>query len=161
MGLLDTLLDWLGGNKSRSEFDAIEAEVVALSVEEARARMEPLLSDPTKYEVAREPLTSGSLPAGAAALLGEYAYVATKYGDTVLDRDEVRPSEYYPEYIRIGESTDGSEVIVAPTGDTVYRVDGTEEEPAEMESYPSVYHFLLSNARIIYPEAFEGGRSDA
>lgn len=156
MNVLRRLLDgWKGGDASRLEFEAIRAEVTRLTLKEAKSEMARLFADPDRYTLEEATSTIEGIPPAAATLLRNYAYVAERYGDTVLGHGYVGPSEMpgLEDFIRIGSSTDGTEVVARLTGDTVYRVDGSEDR----EEFPSVFHLLLHDARIIYPEAFGAG----
>ena len=158
MWLLSKILDWAsGGGESRRAFNALEAEVAALSPEEAWSEMERLLANPALYEVVESARgVEPELPSSVAALFGRYERISERYGGTVLDRSAIGPSEYLPGYIRIGsDSETHCEIVTRRSGDAVRRTDGTERSSSEVEEFPTVYHLLLFDARIIHPEAFE------
>ena len=63
-----------------------------------------------------------------------------------LDAKEIRPSIYVVGFISIGHY-EAWDVVQRPGANDVFVVDGTEATEAEMEWFPTVYHFVVHEIR--------------
>src|SRR5690606_32365781 len=129
-----------------------------LSPVEARDRMTALLNDSRYYRTQRSPVIDSEdqlliqLPPSARSLFAEFAVVEECYGDTRLSRSLIGPSALAPSLTRIGYGIAGTELVIQLTGETVFRIDGSEKRIEEIEHFASIWHYLLFMAMIIYPE---------
>lgn len=86
------------------------------------------------------------IPAGLEPLTQEFfeTYDSVKSNDCgfELDVNEIRPSVYIVGFISIGHYEDW-DVVQRPGGDDVFVVEGSEKTEAEMEWFPTVYHFVV------------------
>ena len=145
---------------SPSELAELERLIEGLSADEAVNRVESLLADPEKYSVTRAVRTSaqvageiGALGALTRRFFGTYQTVVGRYSDVSIVRDEVARSPLGGDLTTLGHTTADSEIVARPDDDRVFVVDGTEsEEQFFQDSYPSIYHYILWNAYLVYPE---------
>lgn len=121
-------------------------EVHRLSIPEARERAEALLADASRFEC-----TLGA-PDANLDMLGKelqdffrrYRRVQGKVVPLELDRDTIAASPSDPRFLKIGVTVDHAEVVVRPGRDEIYEIDGPSDDEALSESYPSVYHWLVT-----------------
>jgi hypothetical protein len=86
-----------------------------------------------------------SIPPGLGPVTQEffehYQRVGSKDGAFELDARGIRPSQYIEGYRSIGHYEDW-DVVQLPGRDDVFVVEGSETTEAEMEWFPTVYHFV-------------------
>lgn len=132
-----------------------ETALRRLDLPEARRRALELLANPAKFRVVAGPgvVPGGiSLPPAVGDLFSRFAKVQMEYGDLVLDASTLAPSKVHRGFTAIGSDVAHSEVLVRPDGETVYVADPDERNVKTFEHYPSVYHLLVCNAAVVYPE---------
>jgi hypothetical protein len=162
MGLLDRLLGRVDG-KSRRDFhrdaEARERAIRGLSLIDARSRMERLLADPAKYTLRLRPIPPDLLPQttrlGPALLelFERFELISEVQGDASLDRNQLGPSRFDQALLRIGSDVGYVEIVTRPGTDEVFSIDDSSQGPEAAEPFPSIYHYLLANAAVIYPSA--------
>jgi hypothetical protein len=158
MGLFDSMKRFLQGRELRREVADFEREVNQLSVDEAKAQFEALVSDPGKYKVVESPPSPAqqamlaTLPPSARDLFARYEALKERFGDTRLSRSEIGPSQYSPELVRVGRGVASTELAIRPGAETLYRFDGSESSVDQMEQFSSIYHYLLLMARLVYTD---------
>jgi hypothetical protein len=140
--------------------DALERQVFAVPLEDAKKEVAACLADPKKFIV--EPAQTGLvLPPSVDALpplVSEFfaAYDSVEETETFvwLSRGNIARSEIDGQLIRIGLAADHAEVVVKAGAEDVYVTDGTEAETGDgsIETYPTIYHFLLFRVRSFYPK---------
>jgi len=165
MSIWGSLTTWLGG-RARPELARqmadLERRVFALSIDEARARVEPLLTDSTRYHSSSSPPTAverarlEDLAPALREFMERFQLVEEVYGDGRFGRALLQPAEYHLGFTRVGTDAMHTEVVARPGEAAVYSVDGSEERFEQFEAYPSIYHYLLMSANIIYPPESPG-----
>ncbi len=151
MWLLKKLSEWRDRRSApfRDELTRIQSRVASLNLDDAKRQVETLLTDPRYYRSRTSPPTPHDAPAlavvGPAARLffETYESVEEVRGDIRLDRADIGASKFNPAFIRLGRSTDSTEVVARRNDDTVYEIDGSEVSGAEQPGYRSIYHWLL------------------
>ena len=148
---------WLrfSGTAARDELRKIDRRVRSTEVEDAVRQVEAALMQRDKFRVVAN--TAGSLlldcriPPLAARLFRRYAMINTIYSDVTISHELSRPSNLLPGYVTIGDYGGHAEILVGQDDERVYVFDGGDGDPFE-DSYPSIYHFLLSIIAIVQPE---------
>jgi hypothetical protein len=139
---------------SPSRFEERRNAVLAISIDAARAEALRQLSDPTRFQVklagSRSVQQSSALGPRVREFFGRFERASAIYGDMVLAHELIGPSELYPGVTRIGRDVEHAEVVVDPSNDMIYLVDGSEGEDWKDDWYPSVYHYIVANADDIY-----------
>jgi hypothetical protein len=145
-------------------------EIPALSPEEAKSQVERLMTNPRLCRTVRafdaRELPGEELGPLLGELFGRFARVEFLWdsghvpSELQFDRGTLRPSDYLIGYTRLNHCDWLSrETAVKPGEDTVYVIDARDfqgydlgrrkrEVPEVMETYPTVYHFILS--RLVY-----------
>jgi hypothetical protein len=145
-------------------------EIPGLSPEEAKTQVERLMANPRLCRTVRA-FDAGKFPGEELGpllgeLFGRFARVEFLWdsgyvpSELRFDRETLRPSDYLVGYTRLnGCDWLSRETAVKPGEDTVYVIDAREshghglgrrerEVPEVTETYPTVYHFILS--RLVY-----------
>ncbi|HEV8582574.1 MAG TPA: hypothetical protein VGX68_26200 [Thermoanaerobaculia bacterium] len=154
-GAAVALWKWSSRPKPLSGMHQKVAEIKSLPLAEAKRRALAALEDPSRFECEREPV-SGALPAGLPSLARElfstYASIQAVAGEARLSRDELGPSQYRRELLRIGTNLDDTELVVQPGEEPVYEIDGSDADAREFEQggIPTVYHWILVTEEVLY-----------
>ncbi len=144
-------------NKMEREFEQLETRVRQLSLPEAKRQFEQMLTRPECYRCEsaapsdREAKVMESLPESAASLFSEYSLIEQIHGDLRLERSRIGPSSFGREFVVCGRTPD-TEIVVKSGEESCYELDGIEPREDLQDSYPSLFHFLLLNAWIVYPD---------
>ncbi len=140
------------------ELEAIESQVSQLNLPEVKRRFERLLVNRELYRCQEQKPGSEDrerlalLPPSARDLFSRFSRIEQAYGDLVLDRSLIGASQFGDEFVVCG-NTEETEIAVKRGEETCYELDGLEPREDLEHSYPSLYHFLLCNAHVVYPEA--------
>lgn len=147
---------WFARVRERTEAEAPDVTYVrGLDLPDARRQALELLADTKKFRTTPGPARLASdvdLPPAARELFARYARVETCFGDLQLDGPQATPSRIHPGFIAIGSDTEHAEVLTRPGDDTVYVADPDERDVRSFENYPSVYHLIVREAALVYPE---------
>lgn len=76
--------------------------------------------------------------------------VAVQNADSQISRDFIGASEIDAGYIRIGITLEHCELAFRPGGDTIYIIEGSGDSPEELESFSSIYHWVLYEKATVY-----------
>ena len=139
------------------EFEGIDRWVNNMSASEALQKAERLLINPKVFErkTAAEDIRDQRLAPLAMRFFSEYEFAKVIDSDACLDRSDVGPAKLLEGYIRIGGDLGFTEVVVLPGKEEVYIGDGSEAGPNELESYRSLYHWLIVKAWVLHREEVE------
>jgi hypothetical protein len=142
----------------RRDMEALNDRVFGMSIDDARAELQPLLDDPGKYRCTEskpnraEKRQLSSFAPAVRGLLERYSLIEETRGDIQLGRVHLGESDHDSTYTRIGLGVDASEVVVVPGDETVFEIDGSDPADELPIGYPSVYHWMLIMARIAHPK---------
>ena len=153
-----TLRSWwrrISGAELRDQRAYIDRCVQSAPTEDAIRQVESALLQGEKFHVvANEAGTmplNGSVPELVGRLFRRYSVINTLYSDVTISHELCRPTNLLPAFVKIGEHTAHDELLVKHDDDRLYVFDGGDGDPFE-DSYPSVYHYLLSIIAIVHPE---------
>jgi hypothetical protein len=138
------------------EIEDFERTINAMPFHEVKTKAYAILKDPAKFNCTlakhAPPNDVSRLASGVAELLTTYSSVASIRGEAKLGWALVAPSELQPEFIRLGQDMDATELVVKPTEERFYQVDGSEETETELlaNSYLSVFHWVLCTSHVLY-----------
>ncbi len=123
----------------------IDREIAGLSIEEAKKSAELFLAN-LKSCIVKKSSTS-YISSNLVPILRDFFSEVEEFqaGDEWLLRTELGPYEHDPTFIRLGQDGEHTHLCSKPGQDTVYIVaDDVPKEQQIENSYPSVYHWLLS-----------------
>lgn len=142
--------------------------ITALSGDEARREAEVLLADPQKFQCVPSPLSDDVVPdelaLGLRSLFARFESIRAVDNDpylsddaeAFLDRQDIVPFDWDGDGLswgqplwKIGQPYGGAVALVKPGEESVYDVfvDNASTN-YELESHPSVYHWLLMVAWV-------------
>ena len=131
---------------------SIYADLIAVSVEEARVKMEQAFASEESFAItpASEPLSAelmGMLPPTLRDFYTRYESVENVLLEVELSRRHVFSlKDSFPGYICVGElPLDEAILAVKPDSDTLYVFDEGDDLP----EYPSLYHYLYYHAGFL------------
>lgn len=135
-------------DRERAEYERLENEIAAMSLEGAKLEAERLLREPGAFQVVAADSPAGtpvsSLPPLVQELFGRYESIVDVHSAAELTRIDVGPSTLRSDLYRIGIHTEHSEVAVGSGSEEVYILaDDVPEAEAVEETYQSVYHYLV------------------
>ncbi len=76
--------------------------------------------------------------------------VAVQNADSQISRDFIGGSEISADYIRIGITLEHCELAFRPGEDTIYIIEGSGDSPEELDSFSSIYHWILYEKATVY-----------
>lgn len=136
---------------------AVTGEVLMpdLSLDEAKSQALAILGDSSRFRCVEEPIPRDAGPVEMLgtelnAFFGRYREVRMVYGDMVLDRDGIRPSEIDQQFFKVGRDTEHAELAVRRGSDVVLEIDESSRGGAPLAEYPSVYHLILDRNHVIH-----------
>lgn len=126
-----------------------------ISLDEAKTQALAILSDSSKFRCVEEPIAHDD---GLLEMLGvelsvffkKYREVRMIYGDMVLDRDGIGPSEIDQQFLSIGRDTEHAELAVRKGSDVVLEIDESSRDGTPLAEYQSVYHLILERDHLIH-----------
>ncbi len=138
------------------EMEDFERTINAMPFHEVKTKAYAVLKDPTKFNCT--PATNAPpdnvhrLASGVAELFTVYSSIASIRGEAKLGWNLVAPSELQPQFIRLGQDMDATELVVKSSEERLYQVDGSEETETELlaNSYLSVFHWILYTSHVLY-----------
>jgi hypothetical protein len=153
------LARWVSSGEDRESIEsrrALERQVFDVPLEDAKKEVAGYLADPAKFMI--EPAQTGlvlpptvdALPPLVSEFFAAYDSVEETEGFVWLSRRNIARSEIDGQLIRIGLDAERAEIVVKPGAEDVYVTDGTEARTGDgsIESYPTIYHFLLFQVRF-------------
>lgn len=132
-----------------NELDAKhEDHLMMLPLDQAERRAWEFLKDESLFECIVKRLSpeesvsmqQNQLPHGLEKLFSKYETVRSKFGDGVLSECLVGPSAFKDGCLRVGESTEHSELVVRPRDEKLYELGEGEKLS---HPYPSVFHWIV------------------
>jgi len=156
------LVRWVSSGEDRESIEsrnALERQVFAVPLDDAKNEVARYLSDPAKFIVERAqtglvlPPSVDTLPPLVGEFFAAYDSVQETEGFVWLSRANIARSEIDGQLIRIGLDAEHAEVVVKAGAEDVYVTDGTEAKTGDgsIESYLTIYHFLLFQVRFFHP----------
>jgi hypothetical protein len=119
--------------------------VDAISLEEARIFINGIARDSALFAVTladgieKVPVSLGPV---TCEFFRRYRSLGLIDGTFKIDAGEIRPSQYIAGFLSIGHYEDW-DIVQRPGQDDVFVAEGSETSEADMEKYPTVYHFLF------------------
>jgi hypothetical protein len=155
------LIFWLGRKTEQQLASAekavkkISSEINQLSIAEAERRAAMLLSDPARCECVRATasqfICGSELPPATRRFFQEYESVRLIDAGTVA-RDLVRPTKTSRRnqdvLLQIGEGGEDYLLAIRQGADTVYLIDAGSTVTSGAETFPSIFHWLVSEAAV-------------
>lgn len=156
--LADLLLKWQASSDHElfAKIELYKREVDALPLQNGKEIAELILSDKEKFRCVKSTPSAHerewlkNLSPSLRGFFEKYQSVETVYGDTQINRAEIGQSEYNDAFVKIGCSTDFTDLVVKANEDSVYRIDGSEKAETDYERYPSIYHLIVMIDKLVY-----------
>lgn len=162
--LADLLLKWKYASTPSDQAEEQRRQMILdLPTQEAKRKADALLADSAKFRVVQEnPSTEDSariapLGANLREFFSKYRKVEVIYGDARLDRDAIGPSSVNPGFIKIGDDVEFTEIVTKPGDDRVHEFGaGEPDEGDETPPFPTIYHWIVDLAHVIYENGVRG-----
>jgi hypothetical protein len=150
----DTVTKWLDNNPPNSEFDAEEARISALSIQQAQTEVvERLEGSAADYEKAslKSGLEHVNLAPGVMDIFDRYNWITFHLDVFRIDRALVRSSEDNPDFIQIGK-TDDHDLFVMKEHEGIF---STHEDVGYEYFTKDVLYISVFHALLVYMYVFE------
>ncbi|MGO8671484.1 MAG: hypothetical protein ACLQVD_09005 [Capsulimonadaceae bacterium] len=157
MGLFDRVVDGFMKVLDRQfprdriadeEIAARDSTLLALSNDEARAKLDRVLAEGTVFETDEEHSDDTRLDVlapNARELMRKYREIRLSGFEERLSRDLIPQALAFPGFIWIGVFFENVIVCVRPGDEAIYQWDGTTDAPTEEDIVsPSACHWLLT-----------------
>ena len=143
------LLLWSGA-KERRTAEATLASIRALSDADAEHLAILLLARPDLFQTrpASGPIRHPALPPSVLSLFGRFEEVVS--GEFFVSTDSIQPSERLPGYLKIGEDSEFTEILVKPGSSRLFVLPG-EGPGLPVEEEPSIWHELIIVSGVPFP----------
>ncbi|MEN6625345.1 MAG: hypothetical protein ABFD69_03845 [Candidatus Sumerlaeia bacterium] len=156
------LVGWLVGRSKPQAWETRLCEnskrIADLPIGVAREYAEKLLKDSGKYQCIIDPVDKFAhdeeMPPHVRDFFKSYRSIMIPNGDENVDRTKIVRSRHLAEGWVIGRGFDLVELTVTRSSNVIYELDGLEQPGEELAGYPSLYHWLLTTANVLYDLEF-------
>jgi hypothetical protein len=126
----------------------------SLSTEDAKNKAMRLLANSNKYQCIQRPAAAfdhkDDLAAELQSVFSVYEYISVRNGGWFFDRRRLSVSSHVPSHIVVGFSVGDCELAVPSKSETLLEVDVCETPAKIIGSYPSIYHWIIVDACLLY-----------